>query len=417
MKTINANKLFLLPILLLIIQFQSQAQQDKYQYKRAINDVTVGWHDLEFPNDIYNKISKNFADIRLVGITSSGDTIKVPYLIENTRQKSVKNFVSFKKINTSHQKGRYFMTFEVKDNTSINQIEMDFVNQNFDMQVKLEGSNNQKEWFTVLDNYRILSIHNTQTIYQFTKIVFPDAKYKYFRVSAPSKLIINIKSVGLYQEKKGGNTLKTYQNTKFKYIKHNTKSNTRIEVTLPHKLPVSQISLTVKNPNDYYRSMHIMYLADSVKMPKGWHYNYRSLRWGTLTSIEDNSFTFSEKLTHKIRIDIINQDNQALDIKEIKIRGYAYKIKAHFDKKAQYLLLYGNKNARKPQYDLVHFKEKIPKNVTSLSLGNETVINDEKKAMSQPLFKNKNWLWAIMIIIIAVLGWFSFQMIRKMNAD
>jgi hypothetical protein len=29
-----------------------------------------------------------------------------------------------------------------------------------------------------------------------------------------------------------------------------------------------------------------------------------------------------------------------------------------------------------------------------------------------PLFKNKAWLWAIMIIIILILGWFSVRMLK-----
>jgi hypothetical protein len=76
-------------------------------------------------------------------------------------------------------------------------------------------------------------------------------------------------------------------------------------------------------------------------------------------------------------------------------------------------LLYGNKNVRKPQYDLVHFQQKMPQKAVQLSLQDEQIIAQSKTKQASPLFMDEKWLWAIMLNIIAVLGWFSLKMLQK----
>ena len=46
---------------------------------------------------------------------------------------------------------------------SLVQIKLSFKQENFDWKVKLEGSNDNKVWFTVVTDYRILAIKNSNT--------------------------------------------------------------------------------------------------------------------------------------------------------------------------------------------------------------------------------------------------------------
>ena len=410
------NKIKILVIVLLSTYATVFGQQEKFRYKRAISGAGVGWQRIDLPNDIYHKIARNFADIRIMGILANGDTIKVPYLLESARQESLKKFVSFKKINTSWRKGRYYMTFEINTDHSINLIEMDLEANNYDMPIRLEGSNDQKEWFIVADKYRILSIDNAQMNYHFSDIVFPDAKYKYFRISAIDKKLTKTNRVGIYQVKNAGNTLQNYQSD-FEETFVKNKSQAHYTISLKNYVPVSQISIKVDNPNDYYRHFSIQYLADSINTPKGWRYQYRNISSGVLNSIEPNTFSFPEKMTNKIKVIVNNGDNESLKIEEITLRGYPNYLLARFDKTADYYLFYGNSKVRKPQYDLIHFKKKIPKKLTVLPLGEENEISYPKEEEASPLFVNEEWLWAIMFIIIAVLAWFSLKMLRKTDAD
>ena len=79
---------------------------------------------------------------------------------------------------------------------------------------------------------------------------------------------------------------------------------------------------------------------------------------------------------------------------------------------ADYFLVYGNKNAQQTNFDLSHFVEKIPVNISEVTLAEEQTI-DHKSAIKEPLFENKMWLWTVMALIIALLGWFTLKMMKK----
>ena len=100
----------------------------------------------------------------------------MPYLLRTTAEEVRSRELAFELLNTSRNNTAYFFTFETPGDMAINQVRLDFEQSNFDWNVRLEGSSNQNEWFTLLEDYRIVGIRNERTIYQFTTLNFPDAK-------------------------------------------------------------------------------------------------------------------------------------------------------------------------------------------------------------------------------------------------
>jgi hypothetical protein len=162
-------------------------QMEQYTYKRELKNVSGQWHRIMLPGEIFAKTSQDLNDIRIFGITPDNDTIEVPYILRLSTDNISQKEVAYKTLNASHNdKGHYF-TFEVPANEPVNQIELEFRQLNFDWLVTLEGSQNQGEWVTVLEDYRILSIKNELTDFQFTTLAFPESKYRYFRLLIDSK--------------------------------------------------------------------------------------------------------------------------------------------------------------------------------------------------------------------------------------
>jgi hypothetical protein len=64
-------------------------------------------------------------------------------------------------------------------------------------------------------------------------------------------------------------------------------------------------------------------------------------------------------------------------------------------------------------YDINRFADKVPVELTTLNLGDEQLIKKREIPLTEPLFKNKTWLWLIMGLIIIVLGWFSIRMMKN----
>ncbi|RZK19573.1 MAG: hypothetical protein EOO86_07205 [Pedobacter sp.] len=98
----------------------------------------------------------------------------------------------------------------------------------------------------------------------------------------------------------------------------------------------------------------------------------------------------------------------------LKLKGNIFEIVARFDNpKLTYALYYGNDKTTTPSYDIANFENKIPKDLTFTAIGEEEKNPAYSIITEKPLFENKAWLWVLMAVIIALLGWFSFKMLRN----
>ena len=398
---------------LLLLAIYTYGQMDNYDYKRQLTGISEEWHTLVLPDDIFGKTSQNLSDIRIFGITKNKDTLEAPYLLQIAEDKRTMKNVPFNMLNTVNNAKGYYFTFEIPSEETINHIQLDFAQKNFDWTVVLEGSQNQKQWFTLVEDYRILSIKNDETDFQFTKLVLPSTKYQYFRLLVKSGEQPKLNGARIEQS-----TLKEGMSKNFSIREIRTQENkrtkqTEIDVTMEMPVRLGTISLEVSDSFDYYRPISIQYLKDSVKTEKGWKYSYSNLTSGILNSIQKEPLRCNHTTVKKLKILIDNQDNQPLQIKTVKASGFVHNLVTRLSTEAEYYIAYGNETTSRPTYDIDRFTSNIPENLGVLELGPEQEIKKEEIEIVNPLFQNKIWLWSLMIVIIALLGWFSIKMIRN----
>lgn len=403
-------------ILLILTGLQLQAQVDSYGYKRELIGVSEQWHRISLPSDIFEKLNSSMSDIRIYGLMTNGDTVEAPYFIRSMEEQVEEKSVSFKILNQSHNSNGYYFTFEIPVLQDINTMNLDFSQPNFDWRVKLEGSHNQQEWFVIADNYRILSIQNNETTFQYTRITFPSSKYQYYRLlvhSAEQPVLLDA-SIAMHQIISGKYSTYNPKNIEIRQNKKDKK--TEVNIDFQSHVPVSYLKIAVNDTYDYYRPVTIWYVADSVKTEQGWKYGYSILASGILNSLGENVFKFSSTTLRQIKVEVGNYDNAPLSIGTVEVKGFDYELVARFTSLAKYWMFYGNRFAPKPNYDILEFHERIPENIAELKLGDEQqILKDSEVGRKVPLFQHKAWLWAIMAVIILVLGWFSVKMIRLRN--
>lgn len=215
----------------------SYGQMSKYQYARSIKGITSQWNKIVLPTDIYGKLAPEFSDLRIFGVTQNKDTIEAPYLLSINQGSTANQDVSFKILNKSRNESGYFFTFEVPTNSAINEIKLDFVQQNFDWKVRLEGSQDQQEWYNILKDYRILSIKNELTNYQFTKLKFPSSKYRFYRIKVDTKEQVELLGAKISKKKTDPATYRAYEPRKSSSTELN--KHTEIGVDLASQVPIS----------------------------------------------------------------------------------------------------------------------------------------------------------------------------------
>jgi len=344
------------------------------------------------PESIFEHVSPYLYDLRIYGITSKNDTVEASYVLQLKKERSVDKALHFKIINSSNNENGFYFTFEVQSFEALNTLELDFGQENFDWKIALQGSQDQQEWFTIVDDYRILSIANSETNYKFTQVNFPSAKYRYFRLMIRSKEKPELLDVKMVYHETNEGSYNHFSIKRSQIIEDSADQKTTLNFDLYAPAPVSSIKIYVNNKFDYYRPVSLEYVSDSLKTEKGYKYVYKTLTSGTLSSIEENNFIFDSRILQKIRIIIYNHDNEPLKIDSVKVRGYVHQLVARFTEPATYFLTYGNENASKPTYDIERFVSRIPDTLTNLKLGKELQIEKGKEGKKEPLFKNKNWL-------------------------
>jgi hypothetical protein len=390
------------------------AQSTDYKYSREITGVSEAWHKLELPVDIFEKLNTNFSDLRIFGINNhSHDTTEVPYLLKIHAGKSKTQAANIKIINRSSNAMGYYFTFQVNEEILANQIKLNFVEENFDWLLQLEGSHDGKDWFRILKDYRIISIKNEFTNYNFNTVKFPDSRYRYFRVNINSNKQPELINAQIIKEDVLSPLYNTYQAKSISIETDKKLKHTIVELTFPKPVPVSALKLNIESKNDYYRPIHIQYLMDSVATEKGWVLNYAQMHSATLSSAENNFFSFSSKQSSIIKIIIRNQDNEALKIHSVEAFGYKHELIVRFPIADQYFLFYGNSNVVLPTYDLIQFENNIPKNVTPVTLHEEQLLQSQKTDYTLKWYEHKGLMWVIIGLIILLLGYFSLRMMQK----
>ena len=386
---------------------------DQYHYKRPLQGIKNQWHKLTLPDDIFGRLSPDLSDIRIFGITPAKDTLEAPYILKVASDERVETEVPFNLINqTSNDKGFYY-TFEVPADSIINTIEFDFDQENFDWRITLEGSQDQKEWFAIVKDYRILGIENDITDYRFTRVKFKDAKYAYVRLTVHTDTDPELETARIWEQSVVEGSYRTYAVDSTHIEEDKDEKQTVIDLFLKMPLPATFLRINVADTFDFYRPLSIQYLRDSVETQNGWRYRFATLSTGTLSSLEKREFRFEGAISRQWRIVVYNDDNMPLNFGKMELKGYEHTLTLRVTTPADYFLVYGRRNAVKPLYDIDRFEDNIPARLTALSLGPEEDIRQEEAAARQPLFANKNWLWGIMGIVILALGWFTVRMMRK----
>ena len=391
----------------------SYAQMKHYGYKRSLQNVSNDWHQLTIPDAVFGKLNSKMSDLRIYGITAQTDTIEAPYVLKTLSEKIEYKVVPFNIINKTKGKEGHYFTFQLNSEALINHIELDFKRSNFDWKIELQGSQNQHEWFTILEEYRILSIKNESTNFKFTTLEFPDSKFKYYRLIVKDNEPPLLESAQLSNYQTIAGHYNTYSHKKLETINDKILKNTVVNLELEQALPLGQLHINVSNRFDYYRPVKIEYRKDSTLTEKGFKYHYKTITSGTLNSMEENLFKFPSTIAKHLRITIYNDHNQPLSIADVSAKGYQFRLIGRFTEPAKYMLVYGYPSNRQPVYDIMRFETNIPEELIALEVGKEEVILHSVDPKVQPLFENSFWLWGIIGVVILILGGFTFKMLRQ----
>lgn len=385
-------------------------------FMRPLPQMRSSWNRVVLPADIYAQLQPPFHALRVYGKTANGDTVEAPYLVRSLKQSAAIREWSLPILNRSFANAAFFYSFQVPADSIVARIQLDFGIRNFDFLVTLEGSDNGTDWYTVLDNYRLVGISNPETNFAYSTLNFPKVKYRMLRLKVPASSDPLLVSATVQWQDSPNSFPEFYTNNIQQTINQQNKQ-TIIDIKLDQILPVSAFVVELAETDAFKRNFIIEYVTDSTTTNGERQYIYSMLNASELSSTTSLLFFSNEVFAKSFRVTIENNDNAPLPIIAVKPGGFGYELLVRVSKEGNYWMSYGNKSLPAPQYDIAAFVPTAKDSFFTVVAGNvssliPTTAKAEPNFLSSPTF-----LWIVMGLIILVLGWFSLSMIKNRQKD
>lgn len=409
-------------LLFLLACSDLDAQLRKYDYYREISNLKgSGYYTVPLGPEVLAKCSSGFCDFRIYEIAGT-DTLETPFLM-NWKDDEFKNTsYSATLIDQSYKKGCCsFTTLTFNEPKEINEIQLEITENNFDKLVKLEGSQDNRDWKTIDENMRIVGFGFDD--YKYTRLNFGTCTFKYFRItvndagSKPVKITgaatyNNRWLLGSYAKINGAKTFRiekksdaqSYRTAKGRTVEKDAVNETELRVMLPYKACLHHIRMRSRDSSDFYRYVTVRDLEGNNTFSS------------VFTSLEKERFTIipTEKVvTSELILSIENKNNRPVGNIEIEVYGQNAELITRLDPEKSYLLSYSDPNGKKPEYDMEYFADKLPQSKGNVILGEEKAT--AKIEVTEPLVKDQKWLWITLCALIVLIGGFAFSLMKKAN--
>ncbi len=397
-----------------LITTHSFSQLKDYNYKAEIENVNDTWHILNLPQESFALMQCNYAAVRIYGLSET-DTIEIPYIIETLSDKQIYTKVPVTVVNRAKTAEGTYFTLQNENTRSINEIELNFKEENFDWTAKVEGSHDNSEWFTISEKERLVALKRDEVDFKATTIKFPMVNYKFIRIHLQGTQEANLTEALIFEKEVIKGEEQFFEMRSQNVSEEKSTKRTMVSVHLQDSVPVSRIIVPVDTEMDYYRRVHLKTVRDSIIIENHTRYNYESLGSYDISSYEENEIYLENVCVNNLILEIENMDNHPLPIGKIKVSGNPVQLKARFPAdKMKYVLAIGNERVHAPQYDIAGFKNNIPDSPALLTVGNFKDIEKEEKKKNTPVLPFPKYvLWIILIAVIVILGFFTSKMLKK----
>ena len=199
---------------------------------------------------------------------------------------------------------------------------------------------------------------------------------------------------------------------------NNKQKTTNLYVKLGISDQIRAFQIFIKQDRDHYQRTIRLYDNCGPEHEDSWWSS--DLTESTISSVVPNKIFYLIDYVYEdcITLQIENGDDQPLVIDSVKFFTTSYELKAKFFKNKKYLLIYGNKHKRSPEYDIINFEYEIPDKLPTLKVYEEKAFSnidenkEEGKLITLQIKNEKKWIWGIMIGVIVVIGIFTYYLVR-----
>jgi len=431
MKTVNNNKhplkrsltyfltrLFLCTLILSILSpILTFAADSDFRYRAPIivNDSVAPYNLLELTDEVLEQTQAGFPDLRIY----SGDQ-EIPYAMVTEQDFTVTANVERAEILNQGKDAQGNLQFEVliPPNQWVRQLTVISSDQNFIRRVKVEGSRDQQNWLTLLEDSTIFDLTEEQKA-RHLEVNLAPTNFPYLRITIynEGKGTFNFGGVSLSAQNHTDVAAETKERP-YTVLTHSSKDGIQeytIDLLQPH-LPSREWGIVTDAVN-FNRTVELYASETNQDWNLIAHGEFFVYQLDKLTA-KQLILKFNTRLRY-LKLKINNQDNPPLNIQAMNIKGSNPLLVFPADQSKETILFWGNNQIKAPVYDIQKFKSnldylKTPK--ASLGQAGESTAYQFKD--TRPWSERNSWLLqGILVIVVAALLVIILRSIRKISSE
>lgn len=416
MKKIHQKKMIKIFSFLLLISISTISAQQE-QIKGSLNTVaTDGLYKIKIPHMVRSYANRDISDFRIWD--SKGN--QVPYFMHTDDSETrISNFSEFE-INSVSIIPDTSSTYIFKN--SIKKIEKAILllaNYQGSKRFSLQGSNDQKQWFGLVNSQTLYSLNSATDISTYKVVKFPMCSYNYLKIvfDDGNSLPINVLKIGTATTEviPAKQDMIAVMSTTISEIK--TEKKTKIHVVFEHPEIINQISFDIAAPDLYNRTGIIYTLKEKKVKHKVQTYQERITSF-RIRSDKEARFPVSSFFGKELYIEIENQDNLVLDIASIQFLQNPLYVVADLKKQEIYTVSAGDRGLTAPQYDISYFRDRISGNLPTSEIISLTLTEEKKDKKKVTSFWQQSWFMWVCISFAAILvTYFASSLLKDMRKE
>jgi len=383
------------------------AQSNQFRYKADIAKVdSDGVYKIELqPTFIAKTVGSDLNDIRVIDETGRF----IPYaIITNPLEKSKPYFVEFPEVKPAV--GTDTMTVYIADagaNSSTAELWLKLKNTAVNRMANLAGSDDLKHWFAIEEGVELQSAGAGNGSEYEQQLTFPRSSYRYFRVEIPNKGKdpLRILRAGVYTGDRISQVMFSYLPSVKLSVK-NRNGLTSYFADFGGNYQVEELQLAIASPKYYNRHILVYNIG---------HRAEEKLYDDSISSANPKPIDISAR-TSKLRIDVVNGDDNPLVIRGIMAMQQKRFVVSYLEKGHQYHLLTGDSTAREVSYDLTFLHSKPSSQFSTISYA--PVYNNPAYLVAKtPVHHNFTLLlWSAIVVVLLILSLLTWRMVKELNA-
>jgi len=401
-------------IILILFANLTIAQQNTTAKLSAIHKD--GLHEINLPNEIRSFSKRNLNDFRI--LDSHGK--EVPYFIRKKNKTTTTNdFIEFEIISRTVVKDTSsIITFKNPYSTLQNMV-ITVANFAGSKTYSLSGSNDQKQWFGLVNNIRLTNLQDTKKTSIDKTISFPLSSYPYLRIIFKEKnsQALNVLKIGAISSQVVHQDLQEVKIKSKSIVEITDQKKTQIHITFENYEIINHVLFQIASPELYNRQARLYKISSREVKHKTEQYQENLARFN-LSSSNNNIFNISEIFENDIYIEIDNKDDTNLSFNEIEFFQEPLYIIALLKANENYIVKTGDKNLDAPQYDISYFKNNIANQLPKAEIINVVQQEQISNNIVDASFWQKSWfMWlSISIAGIAIL-YFTMSLVKDIKKE